>query len=574
MALDPTRLISPDFSNLVGARPSKVNPAVAEYYNTTDQTAFNDPNALAQYVNTKTNRTDLTGQNVFDVLKTTTPQTSINQAYQNNVGVRQLAGQNQFEYFNPANQQALANPEALAEYFNTTFNRQDANAGNIFDLLKATPPTRLETLQNDIFKPQTPSINIYDEEYNNAGLNNLKSQLGTLDDEITRIRAGYTTKQGDINENPWLSEASRTGRMRILTDQMNAEIGNLINQKERLGELYNLGMNELQLRVGLRTDDQTNLQALKQQEFEFLLNQQTNEAAKQEVARAFAIDNEVTAPYYQVGGTVYRTSDGYAFTSEADFFSKTGETNWDNVQQDITTPEERERAYNQELMNQEFNQDLAMQSAKSGNATGSDYWSLYKGITGMGSSEWANGVDADLEIGDPVYTPASGQVIYAGENGGFGNQVKIRTDSGEEVWLSHLSQGNVKVGDRVTSGQIVGLGGNTGNVIPGKGNNGSHLDFTVKRANGSLMSANEAHAWANQVFSGSPNNNVDPKVQARNDENQVFLYFSNTAGNDGFVSPEDWHKMKEAWIQDSYSVSDFYNKFKQYINPANPQDYN
>lgn len=137
---------------------------------------------------------------------------------------------------------------------------------------------------------------------------------------------------------------------------------------------------------------------------------------------------------------------------------------------------------------------------------GQDYWSLYNGITGYGSSLWDKGVDADLKIGDPVFSPTSGEVIGVrseSETGGFGNQVQIKTDSGEEVWLSHLLSGEVTVGQRVEAGDIVGIGGNTGNTIPGKGGDGSHLDFTVKDRNGKYMSAKAAHAWANQVYKSS-----------------------------------------------------------------------
>lgn len=142
---------------------------------------------------------------------------------------------------------------------------------------------------------------------------------------------------------------------------------------------------------------------------------------------------------------------------------------------------------------------------------GQDYWSLYGGITGYGSSLWDKGVDADLKIGDPVFSPTSGEVIGVraeSETGGFGNQVQIRTDSGEEVWLSHLLSGEVSVGQRVEAGDIVGIGGNTGNTIPGKGGDGSHLDFTVKNKNGQFMSAKAAHAWANQVYKSSSAGNT------------------------------------------------------------------
>jgi murein DD-endopeptidase MepM/ murein hydrolase activator NlpD len=100
-------------------------------------------------------------------------------------------------------------------------------------------------------------------------------------------------------------------------------------------------------------------------------------------------------------------------------------------------------------------------------------------ITGLdGSPLWKWGLDVDLKIGQPVQTPVGGTVIASAYNGGFGNQVKLRGDDGREYWFSHLSQGT-KPGTRVNAGQVIGLGGNSGNTIPGKGGDGSHLDLTV-----------------------------------------------------------------------------------------------
>ena len=113
-------------------------------------------------------------------------------------------------------------------------------------------------------------------------------------------------------------------------------------------------------------------------------------------------------------------------------------------------------------------------------------------ITGLdGSPLWKWGLDIDLKKGDKVPTPVSGKVVFVGNNGGFGQQVKIKTAQGNEVWLSHLDAPGVKVGQTVSKGQVIGLGGNSGSTIPGKGGDGSHLDLTVKLANGQFMPARE-----------------------------------------------------------------------------------
>jgi len=130
----------------------------------------------------------------------------------------------------------------------------------------------------------------------------------------------------------------------------------------------------------------------------------------------------------------------------------------------------------------DFNDDLSTSQNGSGKVL-----ALGK-ITGIdGSSLWKHGLDIDLKIGDPVPTPEAGKVIFVGKNGGFGNQVKIKTESGNEVWLSHLDSPGVKVGDTVRRGQFIGRGGNTGSTLPSKGGDGSHLDLTIKKPDGSFI---------------------------------------------------------------------------------------
>lgn len=134
------------------------------------------------------------------------------------------------------------------------------------------------------------------------------------------------------------------------------------------------------------------------------------------------------------------------------------------------------------------------------------YLGNYGTITGPnGSKYWRYGLDVDLKVDDPVYSPVSGEVIDArmGYNGGFGNQVKIRDQNGNEIWLSHLKDFNVKPGMRVNSGQAVGRGGASGNVIKAPGADGSHLDITIKTPQG-YMSAPQVREYVESNFSPTP----------------------------------------------------------------------
>ncbi|MBK7311419.1 MAG: peptidoglycan DD-metalloendopeptidase family protein [Sphingobacteriaceae bacterium] len=85
------------------------------------------------------------------------------------------------------------------------------------------------------------------------------------------------------------------------------------------------------------------------------------------------------------------------------------------------------------------------------------------------------GIDIDLNKGQPVVAAFDGKIRVAKRNnGGFGNLVIIMHPNGLETVYAHLSKIKVKQGQVVLSGQVIGLGGNTGK------SRGSHLHFETR----------------------------------------------------------------------------------------------
>jgi hypothetical protein len=70
---------------------------------------------------------------------------------------------------------------------------------------------------------------------------------------------------------------------------------------------------------------------------------------------------------------------------------------------------------------------------------------------------------------------------------------------------------------------------------------------------------------------GSPAETQAEKLTAAENKTDTILY--SQRGSDTYVSPEAWYSAKEAWKADGFSAADFDKKFKQYTNPADPQDY-
>jgi murein DD-endopeptidase MepM/ murein hydrolase activator NlpD len=91
---------------------------------------------------------------------------------------------------------------------------------------------------------------------------------------------------------------------------------------------------------------------------------------------------------------------------------------------------------------------------------------------GWRSGRWHEGVDLDLETGDPVYAPFDGIVRVVGWDGrGYGNYMILRHYNGLETIYGHLSKVNLEANTYIKAGDMIAWGGNTGR------SSGSHLHF-------------------------------------------------------------------------------------------------
>lgn len=90
------------------------------------------------------------------------------------------------------------------------------------------------------------------------------------------------------------------------------------------------------------------------------------------------------------------------------------------------------------------------------------------------STEFHKGLDIKGETGDPVKCTASGTVTMAEYDGGYGNSVVINHHNGLTTKFGHMSRLNVKAGDEVNAGDVIGFVGSTGRST------GPHLHYEVK----------------------------------------------------------------------------------------------
>jgi len=90
-----------------------------------------------------------------------------------------------------------------------------------------------------------------------------------------------------------------------------------------------------------------------------------------------------------------------------------------------------------------------------------------------GRTRMHNGLDFAGPRGTPILATSEGVVTHAGWKGGYGNTVVIRHAFGIETLYAHLSQIDVREGQRVSRGQRIGGMGTTGRST------GVHLHYEV-----------------------------------------------------------------------------------------------
>ncbi len=87
------------------------------------------------------------------------------------------------------------------------------------------------------------------------------------------------------------------------------------------------------------------------------------------------------------------------------------------------------------------------------------------------------GIDFIANTGTPIFASADGVIKSSRHSDSFGNVVEINHGYGLVTLYAHLSKFNVKIGDKVVRGQIIGFTGNTGLSA------GPHLHYEVHMRN-------------------------------------------------------------------------------------------
>jgi murein DD-endopeptidase MepM/ murein hydrolase activator NlpD len=86
------------------------------------------------------------------------------------------------------------------------------------------------------------------------------------------------------------------------------------------------------------------------------------------------------------------------------------------------------------------------------------------------------GMDFTAPTGTPVYAAGNGKILKADNTAsGFGEHIEIDHGYGYSTIYAHLSKYNVKAGQKVKRGDLIGFVGNTGR------SSGPHLHYEVHK---------------------------------------------------------------------------------------------
>ncbi len=128
--------------------------------------------------------------------------------------------------------------------------------------------------------------------------------------------------------------------------------------------------------------------------------------------------------------------------------------------------------YQQQIWDLENKLNSAPLGSPSGGEITSTFGYRRNPFTG-GGTEFHSGIDYRGCVGDSVKTTGSGIVTFAGFKAGYGRCIIIEHKDNLQTLYGHLRQIDVEKGERVNSGQLIGLMGSSGRST------GPHLHYEI-----------------------------------------------------------------------------------------------
>lgn len=132
----------------------------------------------------------------------------------------------------------------------------------------------IDEAKDRVFKAPKESLeDVYRNLYKNVGLKDVKKSIADLDARINQKRDDFNKVEGEIKNNPWLSSASRRGRLANAATLALNDISNDLTERQQYLDLYDQGVSEIEKQLGYIISDRNLQRELDTNELNFLLNE-------------------------------------------------------------------------------------------------------------------------------------------------------------------------------------------------------------------------------------------------------------------------------------------------------------
>jgi murein DD-endopeptidase MepM/ murein hydrolase activator NlpD len=207
----------------------------------------------------------------------------------------------------------------------------------------------------------------------------------------------------------------------------------------------------------------------------FMIYQNTSQFYKEKLERANYVRSRIDlqkalAAFATIDSSMYRIN---SFLEEKGLRKlKMDNVGGIGLDFDITYINEFADFYQQQILGLEQALNLAPIGKPSDGKITSGFGYRLNPFTKIGM-EFHSGIDFKGVVGDSIKTTGAGVVAFAGVRSGYGRCIIIEHKDNLQTLYGHLSKIQVKEGEHVKSGQLIGLMGSTGR------SNGPHLHYEI-----------------------------------------------------------------------------------------------
>jgi hypothetical protein len=302
--------------DLVGSR-TQPGQTQTEFYNTQSGLAFQKPDDLSNFVNSQYGL-NTTGDNVFSTLASGYRTQALSQ-------IGDQLNKFQMDTFNATTDPAKRTSSSLTDSIAADQSSYDSSLNDY------------KSLQDKLAALTAPN---FQQTYND-----LRTSQG-----VPGLEGDFAANQKNIRELPYVNRMN-SGNAGVMTEgQLGADTAQkgipLEIQQGNLLDRLKLANDFITNSINLKQKDYTtsadalksaadlvaNTIGMTRQHLTDLLTQQKEQQDRQQLAQQFAFENRITKPFYDIGGTVFRTSDRMPAHNPQEYVSMGGTGDFSDVQ--------------------------------------------------------------------------------------------------------------------------------------------------------------------------------------------------------------------------------------------------